>query len=299
MRFGVSIPNFGRYATGKAVVKIATSAEKLGFDSLWVSDHIVIPTSHHNGFGEEFFEPLTTLAYLVGCTQRIKLGTSVIVLPYRNPFFLAKMVSTLDVLSGGRVILGVGTGWLKDEFRALGIPYQKKGSISEEYIEILKTLWVEKSPSFKGRYFEFSNLGFYPKPLQKPYPPIWFGGNGKEAIDRAVLLANGWHPVRLTPEEVEKAMVYLKERLRVCGKENSDFTVALRANIQIVSNKVMGTANKDVLRNTKTEIVKGLRRYRDAGVSYMVLHILSGTLERFIKTLKILSKEIIPQVELV
>src|SRR3990172_6213918 len=128
MHFGVGLPNFRRLASTEAIGTVAQAAEALGFDSVWVSDHIVVPHSAIPRFGEVFFEPFTTLAYVAGQTRRIRLGTSVIILPYRNPLFMAKALATIDVLSGGRLIVGAAVGWLAEEFEALGVPFQARGS---------------------------------------------------------------------------------------------------------------------------------------------------------------------------
>ncbi len=152
MNFGITLPNFGKYADKNEILNIATAAQELGFDSIWVSDHIVIPDTH-KGFGDVFYEPIVTLSYLASITKGIKLGSSVIILPYRNPVVLAKMVSTLDQLSGARVILRIGAGWLEKEFQALGVPYSDRGEMTDEFLKVLKTLWTQENPSFNGKYF--------------------------------------------------------------------------------------------------------------------------------------------------
>jgi probable F420-dependent oxidoreductase len=299
MQFGVALPNFGKYGEKNTILKIATTAEKLGFDSLWVSDHIVIPDSHQ-GFGSVFYEPLTILTYVAACTSRIQLGTSVIILPYRNPIVLAKMVSTLDVLSGGRVILGVGAGWLKDEFDVLGVPYGERGSITDECIRVLKVLWTEDKPSFRGRYFEFANINFLPKPIQKPYPPVWVGGNSQKAFERAVNSGMGWHPVGLMPEEIKEKVRYVGELLDKNGKKNSDFIISLRKNLQVITTekKPRVADEREILRGTPERIVEGIEKYRESGVSHLVFHVLSGTLEGVIETMEFFSRYIRPSLDL-
>jgi len=294
MKFGVALPNFGRYARKDAILKVAKTAEALGFDSLWVSDHIVMPKSHQ-GFGDVFYEPLTTLTYMAACTDKVHLGISVIILPYRNPIVLAKMLSTLDVLSGGRVIAGVGVGWLKDEFDALGASYEKRAPITDECIEVLKALWTKEEPSFKGRYYRFSEIKFFPRPIQKPHPPVWVGGNSRRAIERAVNVGDGWHPVGLTPEEMKEEVRYVNELLAGKGKKTSDFVISLRKNLQIKSasdNKRIG--DKEILRGTPDKIAEGIERYRESGVSHLVFQILSGTLEGVVETMEIFSRDIRP-----
>jgi probable F420-dependent oxidoreductase len=300
MRFGVTLPNFGMHAKKDAILKIAKTAEELGFDSLWVSDHIVIPKSHQ-GFGDIFYEPLTTLTYVAACTIKIHLGTSVIILPYRNPIVLAKMLSTLDLLSGGRVILGVGVGWLKDEFDALGISYEERGPITDECIEVLKVLWTEEEVSFKGRYYNFSGIKFLPRPIQKPHPPIWVGGNSRRGIERAVKSGDGWHSVGLTPEEMKEKVKYVNELLSEKRKKTSDFVVSLRKNLQIKSTskkELKGTEDREILRGTPDKIAEGVERYKESGVEHLILQVLGGTLEEVVKAMEVFSRDIKPILKL-
>lgn len=293
MKFGVALPNFGKYAKKDTILEIAKAAEELGFDSIWVSDHIVIPKSHR-GFGNVFYEPLTTLAYIAACTTRIHLGTSIIILPYRNPVVLAKIISTLDVLSGGRVITGIGVGWIKDEFDALGVPYTERGPLTDECIEVLKVLWTEEEPSFKGRYYRFSGIKFLPRPVQKPHPPIWVGGNSRMAIERAVNAGNGWHSVGLTPEEIKEGVEYINELLSGKGREASDFVISLRKNLQIKGISEKKTDRREILRGTPDKISEGIERYKESGVSHLVFQVLSGTLEGIVETMELFSRKIRP-----
>jgi probable F420-dependent oxidoreductase len=298
MKFGVALPNFGKFAEREYIIEIARTAEDLGFDSLWFSDHIIIPHLHQ-GFGEVFYEPLVTLAYIASQTNKILLGTSVIILPYRNPIVLAKMISTLDVLSGGRVIFGVGAGWLKEEFLALGASYEERGSITDEGIEVLKLLWTEENPVFKGRYHEFSNINFLPRPIQKPYPPIWVGGNSRKAVERAVSYGDGWHPVGLTPDEIAEKAEYLDKILAVKMKRRSEFVISLRKNLQIVTRRKLDVMDeREVLRGTTEKITEGLGQYGRAGVSHLVFQVLSGDLKGILGTMKTFSKDIAPALKL-
>ncbi len=293
MKFGVALPNFGKYAKKDTILEIAKTAEELGFDSIWVSDHIVIPKSHR-GFGDVFYEPLTTLAYIAACTTRIHLGTSIIILPYRNPVVLAKIISTLDALSGGRVITGVGVGWIKDEFDALGVPYTERGPLTDECIEVLKVLWTEEEPSFKGRHYRFSGIKFLPRPVQKPHPPIWVGGNSRMAIERAVNAGNGWHSVGLTPEEIKEGVEYINELLSGKGREASDFVISLRKNLQIKGISEKKTDRREILRGTPDKISEGIEKYKESGVSHLVFQVLSGTLEGIVETMELFSRKIRP-----
>jgi probable F420-dependent oxidoreductase len=296
MKFGLALPNFGKYAEKDPILKIVKTGEDLGFDSIWVSDHVVIPEAHH-GFGNVFYEPLTTLTYIAACTNRMLLGTSVIILPYRNPLVLAKMMSTLDVLSGGRIILGVGAGWMKEEFQALGIPYRERGAITDEYIQVLKILWSEEKPHFAGRYCRFSDINFLPRPVQKPHPPVWIGGNSRKAIERAVNLGEGWHPVGLTPDEIKENANCINELLVKKGKSPSEFVISLRKNLQIKTPSEKEIVDeRETLRGTPEKIIEGIEKYKNSGVSHFIFHVLSGSLEGMLETMEQFSREIKPAI---
>jgi len=290
MDFGVTVPNFGKYADKNEIIKVTTTAEELGFDSIWVSDHIVIPQSHRV-FGYVFYDPLVTLSYLASVTQTIKLGISVVILPYRNPVVLAKMISTLDQLSEGRIILGVGTGWLKEEFDALGYSYDQRGKITDEYIEILKALWTEDLPKYDGEFHSFSGIRFLPKPHQKPYPPIWVGGGSVKAIERAVISGDGWHPVGLTPGQIKDSQFLVKKLFKTHKKD--DFVISLRRNLQITEKDI---DEDDTLRGSLEKVVSGLRDYKKTGVDHLILNFLSGTSDGVINAMRHFSMEIRPHI---
>jgi probable F420-dependent oxidoreductase len=211
MQFGLSLPHFWQVASPVAIRRVAQRAEQLGYEGIWVSDHIVIPDSAVDRFGSVFYEPLTVLGFAAACTSRIRLGTTVIIVPYRNPLVTAKVLSTLDVLSGGRVTAGLGVGWTEDEFKALGVPFKERGALSDEYIAVFKALWTQDKPTFRGQYMHFDNIAFEPKPVQKPHIPMWIGGNSKRAIRRAVALGDGWHPTRPLVGDVKAGLAYLRE----------------------------------------------------------------------------------------
>src|SRR5215510_12702739 len=207
MKFGMMMPTLGPLASGpgtlEAQVAIAQKAEALGFDSLWVPDHVVLPTTiksryPYNDTGkfniqvaQGFLEPLAALGFLAGVTKRIRLGTWVLVLPHRNPIVTAKTFATLDVLSGGRMILGAGIGWMEEEITLLGAPFNKRGALSDEYLRAMKELWTNPDPQFEGQFVRFSGIKCEPKPVQQPFP-VWIGGHSVRAMRRVVELGDGW-----------------------------------------------------------------------------------------------------------
>jgi probable F420-dependent oxidoreductase len=206
MQFGVLLPQFGALARGADVTqrirRVAQTAERLGYDVLWTAEHIVFPNTINTPYpyGDRFPYPITdpilgivaTLSYVAAITTHIKLGSSVLVLPYRNPLVLAKELASLDVLSNGRLLLGVAGGWLKEEFDMLGVPFRERGRRTDEYVTLLRALWTEESVTFHGRYFDLTEAAFFPKPLQQPHPPIWIGGSSPAALQRVARVGNGW-----------------------------------------------------------------------------------------------------------
>lgn len=288
MKIGIALPIFGKYAGREEIMEAALAAEALGYDSIWVSDHVVVPDSH-NVFGDVFFDPLISLGFIASATSRIELGTSVIVLPYRNPLVLAKSVSSLDALSGGRVVLGVGSGWLKGEFDALGVDFARRGQMTDEYIEIMKELWTSDSPSHEGEYFSFTGIRFEPKPVRKPHPPVWVGGESRRSIERAVTHGDGWHPVGLGPGEL--AAKAREVRSLLPDEKRESFVISLRRNVEINEGREFGP--EETLRGTPGKIRDGIEAYREAGVDHLILYVLSGEFEGVLRTMRMLRDEVL------
>ena len=205
------MPHSGFLTERKNISLIASKSDVLGFDFLTVSDHIIIPKYVDSKMpyavdgtfnpGDGFcYDPLTLLSFLSAVTEKIRLVPSVMVVPYRNPMYAAKMISTIDVLSSGRITVGCGVGWLKEEFEALGAhDFHSRGIVTNEYIESMIELWTQSDPTYKGKYIEFQNILFAPKPIQDPHPPIWIGGESEAAIKRAARIGNGWFPLSQNP----------------------------------------------------------------------------------------------------
>ncbi len=213
MEFGFGVPSRGPLASLENIVTLAQQGEQMGFDILSVSDHIVVPTSidsiyPYNETGEfvssasgEYMEQLATVSYLAGITSSINLLTSVMVLPHRAPVLTAKILATIDVVSNGRLIVGCGVGWMREEFEAIDAPpYEERGAVSNEYIAAFKELWTSDNPSFDGKYCSFSDIHFAPKPVQQPHPPIWIGGESPPALRRAAQLGDAWYPICSNPQ---------------------------------------------------------------------------------------------------
>ena len=282
MLFGVALPNYGPLATPGTLVRLAQLAENLGVDSIWVSDHLVAPVGVTSiypydrrpdakpgdmGVIERFCEPLMTLAYLAGHTRTVRLGISAYIMPYRNPVLTAKQVATLDFLSGGRVILGIGTGWLREEFDALHVPFAKRGRRTDDYIAVCKALWSGGEARFDGDHYRLPPVRTGPQPAQRPYPPLWIAGNSRAAIERAARLGDGWHAIDLTPAELAPLVTQLRERLVAHGRSTDAVTVSLRKGVLVRPSDAAGTRP---LYGDRARIQDDLDAYRSAGLDYLV-----------------------------
>jgi probable F420-dependent oxidoreductase len=231
MRFGVTVPNYRRLASPANLRHVAERSEVLGFDSLWVTDHVVVPEPYREMFGTTVYDPLSVLAFLAGITQRVELGTAVLVIPYRNPVNVAKQLATIDNLSGGRLILGTGAGWAREEFEALGVPYEQRGPITDEYLQVILELWTNPAPTFDGSYVKLKDVHAEPRPLRQPHPPILVGGYSKKAIRRAVAIGQGWLPDGMTFTELDRAIRFLRETAESAGRDPASLSVALRTGL--------------------------------------------------------------------
>lgn len=303
MHFGVGLPHFRRLASTEAIVTVAQQAEALGFDSVWVSDHIVVPRSAIPRFGEVFFEPFTTLAYVAGKTRRIRLGTSVIILPYRHPLFMGKALATLDVLSGGRLIVGAAVGWLAEEFEALGIPFAERGARSDEALKVMRALWTEAEPRFEGCFFRFGQIRAEPKPLQKPHPPIWIGGNSPAAFRRAAEFADAWHPSHRPVEEIAAGARQFKALAKARGRDPKSLEIVARAPLRVITN---GDAPepRPLLVGTPEQIVNDIGKYKEAGVTGFMFDTYYGNpavndqdLKGVLATIEAFSQSVRPRVQ--
>jgi len=301
MKFGLSLPHFRQVASPEAIRHVAQRAEHLGYDGIWVSDHIVIPSSAVGRFGSMFYEPLTVLAFAAAVTSKVRLGTTVLILPYRNPLVTAKVLATLDVLSGGRVTAGMAVGWTEDEFKALGVPFKERGALSDEYIAAFKVLWTQDRPEFHGQYVRFENIAFEPKPVQKPHIPIWIGGNSKRAIRRAVALGDCWHPTRPLVEDVKAGVAYLREVCAQRGREPNTLMIAVRQPLKLYDGVEASVRRRPLLGSTQ-KIVDDIGHYRDTGVQYMMLDTFYSapelehqTIEGVLETIERFAADVMPK----
>ena len=262
MDYGIVLPHFGSFAKEEAtqrIVAAAEAAEGLGYSTIWVIDHLVLPAKVEGGYAfnplDPFLEPITVLGALALKTTRVKLGTAVLVLPYRHPIYTAKSLATVDVLSGGRLVVGVGAGWMEPEFNALGVPIAERGSRTNETIDILKALWTEDTPSYAGRHFQFSNIKFVPQPVQKPRPPILIGGMTKGALQRVARRGDGWIALGKGPEDLKAPLDTLRELTTKAGRKLEDLHLSMLP----------------ISTPTLEQVIKDVPRYSELGFHHLYL----------------------------
>lgn len=293
MKFG-----WGLYGTGgpkfvniDLLVAVAQRADALGFDSLWTGDRVVMPihfTSLHpliaggripiGGEPEDnAMEPLCFLAYLGAMTNHIRLGTSVLVLPYRHPVLMSKMVATLDYLIGGRVLLGVSVGWMEEEFNLLGSPlFSARGAVTDEVIQVFKAMCTQDEPVFNGKFFSVSGITAYPKPAQRPHPPIWIGGHSKAALRRTARLGDAWHPIGLGAEEVARGKATLETLCQEVGRDPASVEIGVKCNLDL-HDKPSTVNNRPPFSGNVDQIKEDVNRFKDIGVHSLSFRPAVGT----------------------
>ncbi|HLK86758.1 MAG TPA: TIGR03619 family F420-dependent LLM class oxidoreductase [Candidatus Binataceae bacterium] len=221
MKYGIAVRNMGPQSTRATMLACARAAEQLGFDALFVSDHLALPPDDIEGSGGRYLEVLATIAYLAGATERIRLGISVLVLPYRPALLTAKQVATIQELSGGRMVLATGVGWMRREFAALGVDPRKRGALTTETLRAFHRLFASDVAECDGELVRFAPVVFLPRP---PRPPIWIGGNGDNAIARVLEFGDGWHPM-LPAEKLAPAVAALVAQARTRGRPQPEIVV--------------------------------------------------------------------------
>jgi probable F420-dependent oxidoreductase len=302
-------------ATPQSLATLARTGEELGFATISVSDHIIIPktidsTYPYNESGTfagsptgECLEQLSLLSYLVGVTSSAKLLTSVMVLPHRPPVLTAKMLATIDVLSNGRLLVGCGVGWMREEFEAIGAPaYEARGSVGNEYIRAFKELWTSDNPSFAGKYCRFANVAFAPKPVQKPHPPIWTGGESPAALRRAGRLADVWYPIGsnprfpvATPGQFADYAAKVKGHAQDAGRDPASLGFAYSASwLNDQQASTLPDGQRRPLTGTPQQIADDIKHYEDLGVRHMMVNLQGETQARTLERMQRFADRIMP-----
>jgi probable F420-dependent oxidoreductase len=288
MKLGFSLCNNQGIEDVQALVALAVRAEALGFDSVWVHDHVfnVAHVRERIG-GGPYYEPLALLSYVAARTTRVRLGTSVLVLPYHNPIRLAKTAATLDVLSGGRLVLGVGVGAVEEEMVAMGTPFKERGAFTDEAIAVMRALWTQETPRFDGRYSRFAGMPFSPKPLQQPIP-IVIGGVSRAAIRRAARVGDGWQPLGFGPDALAREIGTLRKEARACGRDAAAIPVAISMNLGA------GARGRFALGSKPAEVLQHARAFAQAGVDTLVVSVTTREPHEARAALEMVGAEVLP-----
>jgi probable F420-dependent oxidoreductase len=311
MRYGFYLPTRGATATSDAIDTLVRRGEDLGFASVMIADHVVFPVTIASKYpytadgrfpgGGDAMDLPTLMAFVAAKTRRLRLVSSVMILPYRNPVVTAKALATVDVLSNGRITVGVGVGWLREEFQAVGAPdFDRRGAVSDEYIRIFKTLWTTSPASFKGEFYAFDEIRCLPQPVQKPHPPIWIGGHSRAALRRVAKLGDGWHPVGANPAvplPAAELRAMLDELARLTEAEGRDpraLTISYKAPVYDADRPVAAGETRRPFTGSAAQIQDDIGAFERLGVSELIFDFRRESLsesvermERFAETLKL------------
>lgn len=315
MRFGITIRNLGGFGAAAggvyACLDVARRAEVLGYDSIWLTDHVILPKQirtryPYNETGtfafswrDDTYEPLVLMSALGQITERVEIGVAVLVIPYRHPLMTAKMLATADRLSRGRMILGAGVGWLRDEFEALGLPeehFQHRGSVTNDYLRAMKEAWLNTGPArYSGQYVTFKDVGTFPHPIRRPHIPIWTGGKGEQALLRAVRLCDGYIAIAADPPALYREVSDLHRLAERDRRDPSELTVALLGGMTLT--KAPAPAGRAPLTGSVEQIGADLREYEEAGLDHLIASARldeSSSLEATCAALETVAHEILP-----
>jgi probable F420-dependent oxidoreductase len=295
MDIGCHLPNQGPLATGLALARFCREAEQRNVASLWVSDHVIFPRAATGSYpggrfphppDKPYLEPVTVLAAAAVCTTRARLGASVFILGHRHPVVMAKMLTSIDALSNGRLICGVGVGWWKEELEILGVPFHARGRHGDEILRAFKALWTEDNLRFDGEFFRFRDLGFAPKPVQKPHPPIWVGGDSPGAFRRVVTLGDGWHATSKDPVQLREGL----GRLRMVADQH-------KRDMKTIDISVRYSLPDTLIAAGPQQAIDELAGYKRLGLSHVMVDFRRDDLTRMLELLDLVTGTIRPAVE--
>lgn len=305
MKIGLFLPQVGEYATKENILYIANEAEKEGINSVWVLDRLLWPLNPQTPYKatpdgalpvdfQSVLDPLTTLTYVAGVTKRILLGTSIIDMFFQNPVILAKRFATLDILSDGRTISGLGIGWSKDEYEVSGVPYKDKGSRADEFLQVLRKIWTDDVVEFKGQFYNIPASKIGPKPLQKPHPPILLGGFSPKTFSRIVNYANGWIGVAgFGPlKQLEQVINGLRESARKVDKDPSNIGIYLGSYPNVLESPVPSNEERSPMTGTIDQIGSDIEQIKAMGTNHIFFGYMSSSIRKDMKKMVEVTKQL-------
>jgi probable F420-dependent oxidoreductase len=298
VKLGICVPHYGRPIEVERMLTVVRHAEEAGLDSVWVTDHVIVPQDVDVIYREHMLDPLAVLPWLAATTTRVTLGTSVVILPYRTPIPVAKLLASVDVLSGGRLLVGVAIGWMEGEFAALGVPFKERVSRSEEAITLMKTLWTEERPQLETARHHLAGLQVSPMPLHKPRPPILIGGMSEPALRRVARLGDGWHATGATVQtfrEGKQAVTRLWKEEGRTGEPHWSLRIAIfvdGVHEWAVDEKFL--RGRHALRGTIRQVAGQLAEYQRLGVDHVALEVSYSTYPAILETIDLIADEVMP-----
>jgi probable F420-dependent oxidoreductase len=285
MRLGFGLPQMGPSAGPETLIAVARRAEELGYESLWVADRTLVPVNPRAPYPasadgslpdlyKRVLDPLDTLTFVAAHTQKIRLGTSVLNVPWYAPVLLARRLATLDVLSGGRLIVGLGIGWSPDEYEVAGVPWKERGARATEIIEALKVIWTSDPVEFRGRHYTIPKSFISLKPLQKPYPPIYVAAYTPLAMQRVATHADAWFPAGIPIAALPETFEGIREMARAAGRDPSAIKLIVRANLAITENAIEG--ERTDFTGSLVQITDDIHRVSETGAAELLLDVQVG-----------------------
>ena len=308
MEVGVFLPVSGRAAVPEVLTDAAQQAENTGYDSVWAAERLVNPWLMETAYPYKdnsqwfvppevpFLEPLTCLAFLSGVTKKVKLGISVAVLPFRHPLYTARVATSIDTLSNGRLILGAGIGWMIEEFNALGVPFKKRGAMGNEQLEIFNTLWKSDKPSYHGKHYDFEPLSVSPRPVQQPRFPIWTGGESEAAVKRAAKYGDAWfsYHVKISAEDLAAKYSKVQAAAAELGREGQVDLCCCRP-VEITKDPV--EQQDDVFEGTPEQLIESINKFKDIGVKHIALQFMKGRWPERREKIEWFAKDVLPHIK--
>ena len=308
MEVGVFLPVSGRAAVPEVLTDAAQQAENAGYDSVWAAERLVNPWLMETAYPYKdnaqwfvppdvpFLEPLTCLAFLSGVTKKVKLGISVAVLPFRHPLYTARVATSIDTLSNGRLILGAGIGWMIEEFNSLGVPFKKRGAMGNEQLEIFNLLWSSDKPSYHGKHYDFEPLSVSPKPVQQPRFPIWTGGESEAAVKRAAKYGDAWfsYHVKISADDLAAKYSKVQAAAAELGREGQVDLCCCRP-VEITKDPV--EQQDDVFEGTPEQLIESINKFKAIGVKHIALQFMKGRWPERREKIEWFAKDVLPHIK--
>ena len=308
-KFGLDVGIYGANATPQTVLRLATLAEEAGFGSIWLADHVAFPVSFKSEYpyaakgqfptklDDPLLEPVATMGVLVGATKRVRIGVAVLIMPYRNPLLLARMLATLDTFSGGRIDLGAGVGWLEEEFEALGSrDFARRGKVTDEAIEIFKAVCAGGEVGYQGETYAFDPIYANPGSIQRPHPPVMIGGLTNPALRRVARHGTGWLAVMAAPEKLTERLAKLRALMAEAGRSFDDLSLHYKMFLDIDKPKHNTDGVREPGTGTKAEIIDDLKRLFDLGFHNIIVRYRGDSADELTRQIDNFVSEIVPKV---